>query len=53
MIGFFLIIFLQNKIAKDADTLKFEEEDLILKVGECMEVKSFGQNDILVCFFSS
>lgn len=27
----------RNKIAKDADTLKFEEEDLILKVGERME----------------
>uniref|UniRef100_A0A7N2M8M2 Double-strand break repair protein n=1 Tax=Quercus lobata TaxID=97700 RepID=A0A7N2M8M2_QUELO len=27
----------RNKIAKDADTLKFEEEDLILKVGECLE----------------
>nr|XP_048332364.1 double-strand break repair protein MRE11 isoform X2 [Ziziphus jujuba var. spinosa] len=27
----------QNKIAKDSDTLKFEEEDLILKVGECLE----------------
>ncbi|KAG6637416.1 double-strand break repair protein MRE11 [Carya illinoinensis] len=27
----------RHKIAKDADTLKFEEEDLILKVGECME----------------
>ncbi|XP_048332366.2 double-strand break repair protein MRE11 isoform X2 [Ziziphus jujuba] len=27
----------QNKIAKDSDTLKFEEKDLILKVGECLE----------------
>ncbi|KAL4619428.1 hypothetical protein ACB092_06G079000 [Castanea dentata] len=27
----------RNKIAKDADALKFEEEDLILKVGECLE----------------
>ncbi|XP_059441572.1 double-strand break repair protein MRE11 isoform X2 [Corylus avellana] len=27
----------RNKIAKDTDSLKFEEEDLILKVGECME----------------
>ncbi|XP_062170234.1 double-strand break repair protein MRE11 [Alnus glutinosa] len=27
----------RNKIAKDADSLKFEEEDLILKVGEFME----------------
>lgn len=27
----------RNKIAKDADTLAFEEEDLILKVGEFME----------------
>ena len=29
----------QNKIAKDADALKFEEEDLILKVGECLEAR--------------
>ncbi|GAV85353.1 Metallophos domain-containing protein/Mre11_DNA_bind domain-containing protein [Cephalotus follicularis] len=27
----------RNKIAKESDTLKFEEEDLILKVGECLE----------------
>lgn len=27
----------RNKIAKDSDPLKFEEEDLILKVGECLE----------------
>uniref|UniRef100_A0A5B7B710 Double-strand break repair protein n=1 Tax=Davidia involucrata TaxID=16924 RepID=A0A5B7B710_DAVIN len=27
----------RNKIARDSDTLKFEEEDLILKVGECLE----------------
>ncbi|XP_054789530.1 double-strand break repair protein MRE11-like [Prosopis cineraria] len=27
----------RNKIAKDFDTVKFEEEDLIVKVGECME----------------
>ncbi|XP_060973152.1 double-strand break repair protein MRE11 isoform X2 [Cannabis sativa] len=27
----------RNKIARDSDILKFEEEDLILKVGECME----------------
>ncbi|XP_039156199.1 double-strand break repair protein MRE11-like [Eucalyptus grandis] len=26
-----------NKIARDSDTLKCEEEDLILKVGECLE----------------
>jgi len=31
----------QNKIAKDSDKLKFEEEDLIIKVGECLEVRSF------------
>jgi len=30
----------QNKIAKDSDILKFEEEDLIIKVGECLEVRS-------------
>lgn len=40
----FLLIFQllstpQNKIAKDADALKFEEEDLILKVGECLEAR--------------
>ncbi|KAL5548020.1 hypothetical protein UlMin_003251 [Ulmus minor] len=27
----------RSKIAKDSDTLKFEEEDLVLKVGECLE----------------
>ncbi|XP_071723628.1 double-strand break repair protein MRE11-like [Rutidosis leptorrhynchoides] len=27
----------RNKIAKDSDTLKIEEDDLILKVGECLE----------------
>lgn len=31
----------QNKISKDPDNLKFEEEDLIIKVGECLEVRSF------------
>ncbi|OVA20210.1 DNA repair protein Mre11 [Macleaya cordata] len=29
----------RNKISKESDTLKFEEEDLILKVGECMEAR--------------
>ncbi|KAF3453595.1 hypothetical protein FNV43_RR04035 [Rhamnella rubrinervis] len=27
----------RNKIARDSDTLKFEEEDLILRVGECLD----------------
>uniref|UniRef100_A0A2P2KTL0 Double-strand break repair protein n=3 Tax=Rhizophora mucronata TaxID=61149 RepID=A0A2P2KTL0_RHIMU len=27
----------RNKIAKDSDTTKFEEGDLIIKVGECLE----------------
>ncbi|CAN1154267.1 Double-strand break repair protein MRE11 [Linum perenne] len=27
----------RSKLAKDTDTTKFEEEDLILKVGECLE----------------
>ncbi|KAJ9182822.1 hypothetical protein P3X46_006772 [Hevea brasiliensis] len=27
----------RNKIAKDSDTTKFEEEDIILKVGDCLE----------------
>ncbi|WCJ32108.1 Double-strand break repair protein MRE11 [Euphorbia peplus] len=27
----------RNKIAKDSDVQKFEEEDIILKVGECLE----------------
>lgn len=27
----------RSKIAKDSDTMKFEDEDLILKVGECLE----------------
>ncbi|CBI20379.3 hypothetical protein VitviT2T_029629 [Vitis vinifera] len=27
----------RSKIARDSDPLKFEEEDLILKVGECLE----------------
>ena len=36
-----IFVLLQNKIAKDSDTLKFEEEALIVKVGECLEVRSF------------
>lgn len=31
----------QNKIAKDSNTLKFDEEDLIVKVGELLEVRNF------------
>lgn len=31
----------QNKIARDSDTSKCEEEDLILKVGECLEARSY------------
>lgn len=27
----------RSKIARDSDTLKFEEEDLIVKVGECLQ----------------
>lgn len=27
----------RNKLARDSDALKFEEEDIILKVGECMK----------------
>lgn len=27
----------QNKIAQDPDVKKFEEEDIIVKVGECLE----------------
>ncbi|MED6136860.1 meiotic recombination [Stylosanthes scabra] len=27
----------RNKIAKDSNTMKFDEEDLIVKVGECLE----------------
>lgn len=34
------MLHLQNKIAKDSDPLKFQEEDLILKVGECLDVSS-------------
>lgn len=30
----------RSKIARDSDPLKFEEEDLILKVGECLEARS-------------
>ncbi|KAJ7014799.1 hypothetical protein NC653_004181 [Populus alba x Populus x berolinensis] len=29
----------RSKIAKDSDTMKFEDEDLILKVGECLEAR--------------
>ncbi|KAI8557735.1 hypothetical protein RHMOL_Rhmol04G0032800 [Rhododendron molle] len=32
----------RNKIAKDADTVKFEEEDLLLKVGECLEASGWN-----------
>lgn len=32
---------MQNKIARDADTINFEEEDLILKVGECLEASGW------------
>lgn len=34
-------MFVQTKIAKDSDNRKFDEEDLIVKVGECLEVRSF------------
>lgn len=33
------ILLLQHKIAKDSDTAKFEEEDIILKVGESLEAR--------------
>ncbi|CAN1239241.1 Double-strand break repair protein MRE11, partial [Linum grandiflorum] len=29
----------RSKLAKDTDTTKLEEEDLILKVGECLEAR--------------
>uniref|UniRef100_A0A0A0LFW7 Double-strand break repair protein n=1 Tax=Cucumis sativus TaxID=3659 RepID=A0A0A0LFW7_CUCSA len=35
----------RNKISHDADSLKFEEEDLILKVGECLEEKIYILQD--------
>ncbi|RVW93085.1 Double-strand break repair protein MRE11 [Vitis vinifera] len=35
-------LFGQSKIARDSDPLKFEEEDLILKVGECLEARSLS-----------
>ncbi|KAF6167616.1 hypothetical protein GIB67_031199 [Kingdonia uniflora] len=28
----------RNKISQEADALKFEEEDLVVKVGECMQI---------------
>ncbi|ESW21624.1 hypothetical protein PHAVU_005G085700 [Phaseolus vulgaris] len=34
----------RNKIAKDSDNLKFEEEDLIIKVGECLEERVKGRS---------
>ncbi|CAJ1957025.1 unnamed protein product [Sphenostylis stenocarpa] len=34
----------RNKIAKDSDNLKFEEEDLIVKVGECLEERVKGRS---------
>ncbi|XP_038898959.1 double-strand break repair protein MRE11 [Benincasa hispida] len=35
----------RSKIAQDADSLKFEEEDLILKVGECLEDRVKERNN--------
>ena len=35
-----VFLFGQGKIARDSDPLKLEEEDLILKVGECLEARS-------------
>lgn len=31
----------QNKIAKDSNDRKFDEEDLVVKVEECFEVRRF------------
>lgn len=36
-----VFLFGQGKIARDSDPLKFEEEDLILKVGECLEARTY------------
>lgn len=36
-----LFPFLQGKLGKDSDAQKFEEDDLILKVGECLEARRF------------
>lgn len=41
-VAYFIFLLPQNKIAKDADSLKFEEEDLILKVGDYMEARSLS-----------
>ena len=35
-----VFLFGQSKIACDSDPLKLKEEDLILKVGECLEARS-------------
>ena len=35
-----VFLFGQSKIARDSDPLKLEEEDLTLKVGECLEARS-------------
>lgn len=32
-------IILQNKISKDPDTVTFKEQDLVLKVGECLQAR--------------
>ena len=40
LIVYSILYFLQNKIARGSDTVKFEEEDLILKVGESLEASS-------------
>lgn len=37
-----LFLLLQKKIAKESDILKFEEEDIILKVGECLEARNLA-----------
>lgn len=34
-------VLVQNKIAKDSDIQKFDDDDLIVKVGDCLEVRSF------------
>lgn len=35
------IVETRNKIAKDSDNLQFDNEDLVVKVGECLEVRIF------------
>lgn len=45
--------FVQGKLAKDSDAQKFEEDDLILKVEECLEARRFKFGYLLLQIIGS